>query len=126
MIKQQVNINGVPTMVLQSELTRSVIGKDESGNDILGDFYKHYLEDMTPDLALIESLNTRESLTKQIQEANQYLKDTGWIWEKFSRNVVVLKDMTEEEFRLKYADIIAEQERNRLLINELELQLGGN
>ena len=25
-----------------------------------------------------------------------------------------------------YADIIAEQERNRLLINELELQLGGN
>lgn len=68
----------------------------------------------------------KQSLTKQIQEANQYLKDTGWIWEKFSRNVVVLKDMTEEEFRLKYADIIAEQERNRLLINELELQLGGN
>ena len=126
MIKQEVYINGVPTMVLQSELTRSVVGKDELGNDILGDFYKHYLEDMTPDLTLIESLNTRESFTKQINEAKNYLSETSWIWEKFSRNVVVLKDMTEEEFSLKYADIIAEQERNRLLINELELQLGGN
>ena len=73
-----------------------------------------------------DTFHKKESLTTQIQEANQYLKDTGWIWEKFSRNVVVLKDMTEEEFRLKYADIISEQERNRLLINELELQLGGN
>ena len=69
--------------------------------------------------------NNKESLTKQIQEAKQYLTNTGWIWEKFSRNVVVLKDMTEEEFGLKYADIIAEQERNRLLINELEVQLLG-
>lgn len=56
----------------------------------------------------------------------EYINSTGWIWEKYNRNVVVLKNMTEEEFRLKYADIIAEQERNRLLINELELQLGGN
>ena len=62
----------------------------------------------------------------KIQEAKNYLSETSWIWEKFNRNVVVLKDMTEEEFSLKYADIIAEQERNRLLINELEIQLGGN
>lgn len=73
-----------------------------------------------------DTFHNKESLNAQIQEANQYLKDTGWIWEKFSRNVVVLKDMTEEEFSLKYADIIAEQERNRLLVNELEIQLGGN
>ena len=68
----------------------------------------------------------KQDLTTQIQEAKSYLNETSWIWEKFSRNVVVLKDMTEEEFSLKYADIIAEQERNRLLINELEIQLGGN
>jgi len=74
----------------------------------------------------VNSLKTKENIETQINEANQYLKDTCWIWEKLNRNVVVLKDMTEEEFRLKYADIIAEQERNRLLINELELQLGGN
>lgn len=67
-----------------------------------------------------------QDLTIQINEAKNYLNETSWIWEKFNRNVVVLKDMTEEEFSLKYADIIAEQERNRLLINELELQLGGN
>lgn len=67
-----------------------------------------------------------QDLNTQIQEAKTYLSETSWIWEKFSRNVVVLKDMTSEEFRLKYADIIAEQEKNRLLINELELQLGGN
>lgn len=67
-----------------------------------------------------------QDLTTQINEAKSYLNETSWIWEKFNRNVVVLKDMTEEEFSLKYADIIAEQERNRLLINELEVQLGGN
>lgn len=67
-----------------------------------------------------------QDLTTQINEAKNYLNETSWIWEKFNRNVVVLKDMTEEEFSLKYADIIAEQERNRLLINDLELQLGGN
>ena len=64
-----------------------------------------------------------QDLTTQIQEAKNYLSQTSWIWEKFSRNVVVLKDMTEEEFSLKYADIIAEQEKNRLLINELEVHL---
>ena len=123
MIKQQVYINGVPTMVLQSDLTRSVIGKDELGNDILGDFYKHYLEDMTPNLVLIESLNNKESLNKQIQEAKTYLSETSWIWEKYSRNVTVLGDLTNEEFKLKYADIITKQEEARLLINSLELHL---
>ena len=90
-------------------------------------------DDMTPiTLEEIQAINqAKEDGLKatpeyKLQEATQYLKDTGWIWEKFNRNVVVLKDMTEEEFSLKYADIIAEQERNRLLINELEIQLGGN
>lgn len=90
-------------------------------------------EDMVEiNLEEIEAINKakedeyKNSVEFKINEANQYLKDTGWIWEKFNRNVVVLKDMTEEEFSLKYEDIITEQERNRLLINELELQLGGN
>ena len=80
----------------------------------------------TEEVAAQKEEEARRLLEQQIQEAKQYLTDTGWIWEKYNRNVVVLKDMTEEEFNLKYADIIAEQERNRLLINELELQLGGN
>lgn len=82
-------------------------------------------EFIVKDFRTPEEILQRE-LQIKLAEATQYLKDTGWIWEKFNRNVVVLKDMTEEEFSLKYADIIAEQERNRLLINKLELQLGGN
>jgi hypothetical protein len=56
----------------------------------------------------------------KLNEAKQYLQETGWIWEKYNRNVVVLKDITSEEFAVKYADIIARQEECRLLINELE------
>ena len=52
----------------------------------------------------------------------EYLIDTGWIWEKYNRNVLVLKDMTSEEFSLKYADIINKQEEYRAFINELEVQ----
>ena len=44
-------------------------------------------------------------------------RGTGWIWEKYNRNVLVLKDMASEEFSLKYADIISKQEEYRALIN---------
>ena len=64
-----------------------------------------------------------QEINSQIQEAKAYLADTGWIWEKYNRNVLVLKDMTSEEFNLKYSDIIAKQEEYRALINELEVQL---
>ena len=47
----------------------------------------------------------------------EYLIETGWIWEKYNRNVLVLKNMTSEEFSLKYADIISKQEEYRALIN---------
>lgn len=73
----------------------------------------------------IEAKRTTE-INTQIAEAKQYLTDTGWIWEKYSRNVLVLKDMTSDEFNLKYSDIIAKQEEYRALINELEVQLEGN
>lgn len=62
-------------------------------------------------------------INKQIQEAKAYLTDTGWIWEKYNRNVLVLKDMTNEEFNLKYSVIISKQEEYRALINKLEVQL---
>ena len=68
----------------------------------------------------------KEDLQNQIQEAKAYLTDTGWIWEKYNRNVLVLKDMTSEEFNLKYTDIISKQEEYRALINELEVQIPNN
>ena len=64
-----------------------------------------------------------EILNQKIQEAKSYINDTGWIWEKYNRNVLVLKDLTDEEFRLKYNDIINLQEESRLLINTLEIEL---
>lgn len=67
----------------------------------------------------------KQSLTAQIQEAKAYLSETSWIWEKYNRNVTVLGDLTNEEFKLKYADIITKQEEARVLINTLELELQG-
>ena len=52
-----------------------------------------------------------------VKICKEYLTETGWIWEKYNRNVLVLKDMTSEEFSLKYADIISKQEEYRALIN---------
>ena len=63
-----------------------------------------------------------QDLNTQIQEAKAYLSETSWIWEKYSRNVTVLGDLTNEEFKLKYADIILKQEETRVLINTLEAQ----
>lgn len=77
-------------------------------------------------LDALEAESKEQSLISQIQEAKAYLTETGWIWEKYNRNVLVLKDMTSEEFNLKYTDIISKQEEARALINELEVQLGGN
>lgn len=60
-------------------------------------------------------------INSQIQEAKQYLIDTGWIWEKYNRNVLVLKSMTSDEFYVKYKAIIDKQEEARKLINEKRL-----
>lgn len=65
----------------------------------------------------------KEEINTQTQEAKAYLADTGWIWEKYNRNVLVLKDMTDEEFYTKYLEIITKQESCRTLINELEDEL---
>ena len=75
---------------------------------------------------LLDALTLEEQeqdLNTQIQEAKAYLSETSWIWEKYNRNVLVLKDMTNEEFNLKYSDVISKQEEYRALINELEVQL---
>ncbi len=71
----------------------------------------------------LEAETAEQNISSQIQEAKAYLTNTGWIWEKYNRNVLVLKDMTSEEFNLKYTDIISKQEEYRGLINELEVQL---
>lgn len=56
----------------------------------------------------------------QVSIAKKYLIDTSWIWEKYSRNVLVLENITKEDFHLKYKDIIVKQEEYRSLINTLE------
>ncbi len=82
--------------------------------------YENEPQELIDALALEE---LEQDISSQIQEAKAYLTDTGWIWEKYNRNVLVLKDMTNEEFNLKYSDVISKQEEYRALINELEVQL---
>lgn len=65
----------------------------------------------------------KNSIEYRLKEAKNYLVETSWIWEKYARNVTVLGNLTTEEFKLKYADIISKQEESRTLINALELQL---
>ena len=86
--------------------------------------YKQWLsEGNTPEPEFTEEELRTKEINKQVQEAKIYLADTGWIWEKYNRNVLVLKDMTTEEFNLKYSVVISKQEEYRALINELEVQL---
>ena len=77
-------------------------------------------------LDALEVERVEQSINSQIQEAKAYLTNTGWIWEKYNRNVLVLKDMTNEEFNLKYSDVISKQEEYRALINELEVEIHNN
>ena len=70
----------------------------------------------------------QEILTKKanqmlIQLHTNYLNETGWIWQKYQRNVVVIKDMTEEEFITKYQEIIDNQEFARSEIGRLEQKI---
>lgn len=86
--------------------------------------YKLWLsEGNTPEPEFSEEEIKIKDLNKQIQEAKTYLSETSWIWEKYSRNVLSLKDMTQEEFNTKYQDIIIAQEEARLNINKYEQEL---
>lgn len=111
---------------------RIVDRKQESGiGEFVPDGFTVYEDEPQELVDALEAERTKQNINSQIQEANQYLSSTGWIWEKYNRNVLVLKDLTDEEFRLKYNDIIDLQEESRLNINILELELeeltkGGN
>ena len=88
------------------------------------EIYKQWLaEENTPEPEFTEEEIKVSTLNKQIQEAKTYLSETSWIWEKYSRNVLSLKDMTQEEFNTKYQDIIIAQEEARLNINKYEQEL---
>lgn len=80
-------------------------------------------EGNTPEPEFTEEEIKVSTLNKQIQEAKTYLSETSWIWEKYSRNVLALKDLTVEEFNTKYGDIILAQEEARLNINKYEQEL---
>lgn len=94
---------------------------------IVPESFIEYIVGQEP-IELTEALSKEsivQDLTTRIAEAKQYLSETSWIWEKYNRNVTVLGDLTNYEFKLKYAGIITKQEEARVLINELELELKG-
>lgn len=101
-------------------------GKAQVGSgQIVPESFIEYIVGKEPQelLDALEAERAEQSINSQIQEAKAYITDTGWIWEKYNRNVLVLKDMTNEEFALKYSDVISKQEECRALINELEVQI---
>ena len=71
----------------------------------------------------INKQNRISEINSLIQEAKAYLSKTSWIWEKYNRNVLALKDLTDAEFQTKYQDIILLQEEARLNINKYEQEL---
>lgn len=77
----------------------------------------------TPEPEFTELEIQTNLLNQQIQKAKTYLSTTSWIWEKYNRNVLALKDITDAEFQTKYQDIILAQEEARLNINKLEKEL---
>ena len=103
-------------------------GKAQVGSgQIVPESFIEYIVGQEP-VELIEALNKEniiQDISTRIQKAKEYLNDTGWIWEKYSRNVLSIKDMTDVEFKSKYEDIILLQEQSRELINNLELELKG-
>ena len=54
------------------------------------------------------------------REAQDYLASTSWIWEKYNRNVLILKSISEEDFKLKYSEIIKTQEECRKILSTLD------
>jgi len=85
---------------------------------------KEKVEDENMELALKlrqEKLDAND-FSNKLREANNYLLETSWIWEKYARNVQLLKDITEDEFRTKYADIITKQEVARKFIRDNEVK----
>ena len=101
-------------------------GKAQVGSgQIVPDGFIVYETEPQELLDALASEEQEQTLQTQLQEAKSYLSETSWIWEKYARNVTVLGELTTEEFKLKYADIITKQEEARALINELELELQG-
>lgn len=64
----RVSVNGVSKDIPETELTGKIIGQDEQGNDIYGDYYKHYNADMTVDMV-------EESKVDKVQAKNKIDSD---------------------------------------------------
>ena len=108
----------------QGYLLNGIMSVPKADGNIEYELIKQWLsEGNTPEPEFAELEIQTNLLNQQIQEAKTYLSTTSWIWEKYSRNVLVLKDLTVEEFNIKYQDIILAQEEARLNINKFEQEL---
>ena len=119
-------MNEIQTVKIQGQgyLLNGIMSVPKADGNKEYELIKQWLsEGNTPEPEFTEEELRIKEFHNQILEAKAYLTDTGWIWEKYNRNVLVLKDMTNEEFNLKYSDVISKQEEYRALINELEVQL---
>ena len=103
---------------------RIVDSKQESGiGEYVPDGFTVYETEPQELIDILALEKQEQDLISEVNIAKQYLSETSWIWEKYSRNVTVLGDLTNEEFKLKYADIILKQEEAKALINVLEVKI---
>lgn len=65
-----------------------------------------------------------DELQTQLKSYRDYLSETSWIWDKYQRNCVILKNISEDSFNEAYKDIIEKQEFARNEIKRIEIQLG--
>ena len=118
---ENTNTVSIPLVDILSEL----LGKRVvmSGDDyVVFENLEKVSQDKIDEAMILKEQKEKEIVNQnKINEAKNYLVDTCWIWEKYNRNVLVLKDLTEDEFKTKYNDIILKQEECRTLINELEI-----
>lgn len=87
----------------------------EDGKFIVKDFRT---EEEIQKQKLIDELQT------QLKSYRDYLNETSWIWDKYQRNCVTLKNISEDSFNEAYKDIIEKQEFARNEIKRIETQLG--
>jgi len=87
----------------------------EDSNESTETIYYEYRQITRPKGDTDERIEKYVNFAK-IQLMQEYIDNTGWIWEKYKRNVEVLQNITKEEFLEKYQEVIDKQEECRKLL----------
>jgi len=102
-------------------LVRYAVKEETVTDEVSGDEGKVYTyEELEFDKSVTKEVRdaraSKAETTLRKNEAQEYMTSTGWVWEKYKRNVEVLQNITKEEFLEKYKEVISKQEECRKLL----------